>query len=139
MLILCGSSISFMENQILGYQSPLYGRRTAQFRILPFTFFESLPFLESYEALDKAVLYGLTGGTPEYLRKIDDKKNVRENIIDLFLTPTGHFFEEPANLLKQELREPLTYNVIIEAIASGAARLNEISTKCGLESNKCAK
>ena len=44
MLILCGSSMSFMENQVLGYQSPLYGRRTAQFKLLPFTFFESLPF-----------------------------------------------------------------------------------------------
>jgi AAA+ ATPase superfamily predicted ATPase len=139
MLILCGSSMSFMENQVLGYQSPLYGRRTAQLKILPFTFFESLPFLENYSVVDKAVLYGVTGGVPEYLNKINPQKTIQENIIDLFLTPSGHFFEEPANLIKQELREPSTYNVIIEAIASGASRLNEISTKCGLESNKCAK
>ena len=32
-LILCGSSMSFMEHQVLGYKSPLYGRRTAQFKI----------------------------------------------------------------------------------------------------------
>ena len=139
MLILCGSSMSFMENQVLGYQSPLYGRRTAQFKVLPFTFFESLPFFESYETIDKAVLYGMTGGIPEYLSKINPQKSVRDNCIDLFLTPSGHFFEEPSNLIKQELREPSTYNVIVEAIASGASRLNEISTKCGLESNKCAK
>ena len=140
MLILCGSSMSFMESQVLGYQSPLYGRRTAQFKVLPFSFFESLPFFEKFiENTDKAVLYGVTGGIPEYLCKINSDKSVRENIIDLFLTPTGHFFEEPANLIKQELREPATYNVIIEAIASGASRLNEIATKCNLESNKCAK
>jgi AAA+ ATPase superfamily predicted ATPase len=65
MFILCGSSMSFMENQVLGYQSPLYGRRTAQFKILPFTFFESLPFFEEYGDEDKAVLYGMTGGVPE--------------------------------------------------------------------------
>ncbi len=139
MLILCGSSMSFMENQVLGYKSPLYGRRTAQFKILPFTFFESLPFFREYDVVDKAVLYGMTGGIPEYLNKVDSRKNVRENIIDLFLTTSGHFFEEPSNLIKQELREPATYNVIIEAIASGSSRLNEISTKCGQESNKCAK
>jgi len=138
-LILCGSSMSFMENQVLGYQSPLYGRRTAQFKILPFNFFESLPFFEGFEPIDKAVLYGMTGGIPEYLNKINPRKNVRENIINSFLSPSGHFFEEPSNLLKQELREPSTYNVIIEAIASGASRLNEIATKSGLESNKCAK
>jgi len=131
--------MSFMERQVLGYQSPLYGRRTAQLKILPFTFFESLPFFERYEQTDQAVIYGATGGTPEYLSKINPQKGIRENIIDLFLTPSGHFFEEPSNLIKQELREPATYNVIIEAIASGASRLNEISTKCGLESNKCAK
>jgi len=139
MLILCGSSMSFMESQVLGYQSPLYGRRTAQFKILPFTFFEALPFFNEFCAVDKALLYGVTGGVPEYLSKVNPQNTVRSNLIDLFLTTSGHFFEEPANLLKQELREPATYNVIIESIACGASRLNEIATKCGLESNKCAK
>jgi len=139
MIILCGSSMSFMENQVLGYKSPLYGRRTAQFKVLPFTFFESLPFFANYNDIDKAVLYGVTDGIPEYLNKINPQKSVQENIIDLFLTPSGHFFEEPSNLIKQELREPSTYNVIIEAIASGSSRLNEIATKCKIESNKCSK
>jgi AAA+ ATPase superfamily predicted ATPase len=131
--------MSFMENQVLGYQSPLYGRRTAQFKVLPFTFFDSLPFFSQFAAVDQAVLYGVTGGVPEYLSKIDAQKDVRANIIELFLSPAGHFFEEPSNLIKQELRELSTYNVIIESIASGASRLKEISTKAGLESNKCAK
>jgi AAA+ ATPase superfamily predicted ATPase len=55
------------------------------------------------------------------------------------LTTSGRLYEEPANLIKQELRDPSTYNGIIEAIAGGASRLNEIATKCGIESNKCAK
>ena len=139
MIVLCGSSMSFMENQVLGYKSPLYGRRTAQFKILPFTFFESVHFFNGFSDIDKAILYGTTGGIPEYLNKIDQNKSVRKNIIDLFLSPSGHFFEEPSNLIKQELREPSTYNVIVESIASGASRLNEIATKAKLESNKCAK
>jgi AAA+ ATPase superfamily predicted ATPase len=138
-LILCGSSMSFMENQVLAYQSPLYGRRTAQFKITPFTFFESLPFWEALSREDKAVLYGMTGGIPEYMNKIDASKSVRDNIIELFLRTWGHLYEEPTNLIKQELREPAIYNGLIEAIANGASRLNEIATKCGAESNKCAK
>ena len=138
-LILCGSSMSFMENQVLGYKSPLYGRRTAQFKITAFNFFESLHFFDRFGKEDKAILYGVTGGIPEYLVKINPNKTVKENIIDLFLTTSGHFYEEPSNLLKQELREPAVYNGIIEAIAEGASRLNEIATKCGIESNKCAK
>ena len=138
-LILCGSSMSFMENHVLGYKSPLYGRRTAQFKIVPFSFFEALPFLEAFSAEDKAELYGITGGIPEYLSKINVAKSVRENIVDLYLTASGPLFEEPSNLLKQELREPATYNGIIEAVAGGASRLNEAATKCRIESNKCAK
>jgi len=139
MLILCGSSMSFMENQVLGSKSPLYGRRTAQFKVRPFTFFESLPFLTAFSTADKAALYGMTGGVPEYLGKINTRKSVRGNAVDAFFSTSGYFFEEPSNLLKQELREPSTYNVIIESIAGGASRLNEIATKSGLEGNKCAK
>jgi len=138
-LILCGSSMSFMENQVLGYKSPLYGRRTAQFKITQFSYFDSLPFFDNFTKPEKAILYGMTGGIPEYLSKINNRISVKNNIIDLFLTASGHLFEEPANLIKQELREPSTYNGIIEAIAHGASRLNEIATKCGIESNKCAK
>jgi AAA+ ATPase superfamily predicted ATPase len=138
-LILCGSSMSFMENQVLGYKSPLYGRRTAQFKIAPFNFFDSLDFIDGFEPDDQAILYGITGGIPQYLQAIDSAKSVKENIVDLFLTPSGILFEEPANLLKQELREPSTYNSIIEALATGSSRLNEIATHCHMESNKCAK
>ena len=138
-LILCGSSMSFMEYQVLGYKSPLYGRRTAQFKLHPFNYFEAIPFFESYSNEDKAVLYGITGGIPDYMAKIDPAMSVRDNIINLYFTESGHFYEEPSNLIKQELREPATYNSILGAIASGASRLNEISTKTGMESNKCGK
>ena len=138
-LILCGSSMSFMENQVLGYQSPLYGRRTAQFRVKPFPFQEAALFLQAFEPEAQALLYGITGGIPEYLAKIDPQLSWEDNIKTLFLSESGSLYEEPSNLLKQELREPGTYNSIIEAIATGASKLNEIATKCKLESNKCGK
>ena len=138
-LILCGSSMSFMENQVLGYQSPLYGRRTAQFKIQPFDFFESTKFHEAYNAYDNAVVYGITGGIPQYLEQINDKVSLEQNIINSFFEPSSYLFEEPSNLLKQELREPQMYNDIITAIATGSSRLNEISTKTGLETAVCSK
>lgn len=138
-LILCGSSMSFMEYQVLGYKSPLYGRRTAQFKIKPFSYYESAELLVGFNAEEQAVLFGITGGVPDYLARIRLNLSVKENIKDLFLSESGHLFEEPVNLLKQELREPATYNGIIAAIANDASKLNEIATKNRLESNKCAK
>lgn len=137
-LILCGSSMSFMEHQVLGYKSPLYGRRTAQFKIHPFTFFESSEMLTGFNHQDRALLYGVTGGIPEYLSRIDGKKSLEENLIDLFFEESGRLFEEPVNLLKQELREPASYHSVISAIAGGASRLNEIATKTGLETSGCS-
>jgi len=138
-LILCGSSMNFMENQVLGYKSPLYGRRTAQFKIKPFTYFESIPFIENYENEEKAIFYGITGGIPEYLSKINNDLSLKDNIISLYLSDYGALYEEPTNLLKQELREPATYNGIIDSIAGGASKLSEIASKNNMESNKCSK
>lgn len=137
-LILCGSSMSFMEEQVLGYKSPLYGRRTAQFKLHPFTFFETRRMIAGFSDEDQAVLYGVTGGIPEYISRIDSSKSLDDNIVDLFFDESGRLFEEPVNLLKQELREPASYHSIISAIAGGASRMNDISTKTGLETSRCS-
>ncbi|MBG9988271.1 ATP-binding protein [Aerococcaceae bacterium DSM 111176] len=131
MLILCGSSMSFMENQVLGYKSPLYGRRTAQYKIKPFTYIESWAGLKSFDYEQAAVLFAVTGGVAEYLSFVDAQLTLKENIINLYLNPRGRLYEEPANLLQQELREPKIYNDILSAIANGASRNNEIATKIG--------
>ena len=136
--ILCGSSMSFMENQVLGYKSPLYGRRTAQFKLHPFTYFEARQMLPSYTTEEQAILYGITGGIPEYLQRINPAKSMNDNILELFFEESGRLFEEPTNLLKQELKEPASYHSIISAIASGSSRVNEIATKTGLETSGCS-
>ena len=138
-LILCGSSMSFMEYQVLGYESPLYGRRTAQFKIQALTYREITEFHPELKAADQALLYGVTGGIPHYINKLDVENNLDEALLENLFSTSSYLFEEPENLLKQELREPAIYNSVISAIAAGASRSNEISTKVGLESGVCAK
>ena len=138
MLILCGSSMSFMENQVMGYKSPLYGRRTCQYRISPFDFKTGRHFHNGFSIEDQAVIYGTTGGIPKYLLQIEEEKSLRENIIDNFFSSDSLLFEEPTNLLKQELREPSVYNGIITAIASGSSKLNEIATKSHMSTSSCS-
>lgn len=137
MLILCGSSMSYMEDNVLAYKAPLYGRRTAQMKILPFDFEETCRYFNSFSAEDKALTYGIVGGTPQYLLQINDKLSVEENIKNTYLNPTSFLFEEPTNLLKQEVREPAIYTAIITAIATGASRMSEISTKVDEDTNVC--
>ena len=139
MIILCGSSMSFMEHQVLGYESPLYGRRTAQFKIVPFDYYDTAKWFPSYSNEDKALMYGITGGIPMYLRRFSDKKTIKENLLDELFDENAILFDEPANLLKQELREPSTYNSIIQSIANGSTKISEISSKAGIETGTCMK
>lgn len=137
-LILCGSSMSYMEDKVLAYKSPLYGRRTAQFKIQPFDFFEVCEYFKKFSTIDKALAYGIVGGTPQYLMQLDDSISIDENIKNTYLNPMSFIFEEPGNLLKQEVREPSIYNAIISAIAAGATKMNEIAGKVGEDTSVCS-
>ena len=137
MLILCGSSMSYMEDHVLAYKAPLYGRRTAQMKIVPFDFEETCRYFRNFSDEDKALLYGIVGGTPQYLLQINDRLSVEDNIKNTFLNPASALFEEPENLLKQEVREPALYNAVITAIATGSTRMSEISGKVGEDTNVC--
>lgn len=138
MLILCGSSMSYMEDHVLAYKAPLYGRRTAQMKLLPFDFEETCHYFKNFSDEDKALIYGIVGGTPQYLLQMDDRLSVEDNIKNTFLNPISFLYEEPVNLLKQEVREPAIYTAIITAIAAGASRMSEISSKVGEDTNVCS-
>lgn len=137
-LILCGSSMSYMEDHVLAYKAPLYGRRTAQLKINPFDFFEACHYFTRFSDTDKALAYGVVGGTPQYLTLIDDSRSIEENIKNTHLNPSSSIFEEPNNLLKQEVREPAIYNAVITAIATGCSKMNEISNKIDEDTSVCA-
>jgi len=138
-LILCGSSMCFMEYQVLGYESPLYGRRTAQYKVQALTYREMTVFNPALSCEQQALIYGVTSGIPHYINKLNVESDVDAALKENLFNPAGYLFEEPENLLKQELREPAIYNSVISAVAGGASRSNEISTKVGIESGICAK
>jgi len=137
MLILCGSSMSYMEDNVLAYKAPLYGRRTAQIKLLPFCFKEVCRCFGKLSAEEKAMIYGIVGGTPQYLMQMKDGASIEDNIKSTFLNPISFLYEEPVNLLKQEVREPAIYTAIITAIATGYSKMSEISGKVGEETSLC--
>ena len=138
-LILCGSQVSFMEREVLGYNSPLYGRRTGQMKIEPFDFFESQAFFPGYSIEQQIEAYSILGGVPLYLWQFRDTSSIGENIRQYILKKYAYLYEEPRNLLKQELREPMNYNAVIEAIATGASTMNQISNRSKVTAEQCSR
>lgn len=131
--ILCGSSMSFMERQVLGYQSPLYGRRTLALKLEPFKLSEAHEMLPKLSKEDAFIINTVCGGVPQYLSYMSDSMSVADNIKKNFLSKSGRLFDEPNNLLQQELRDTTNYNSIINAIASGASKHSKIAQSAHLQ------
>ena len=131
MIILCGSSLSFMENKVLSEKSPLFGRRNSQIRLEAFDYLDAAKFVPEYSFEDKAVVYGITGGVAKYLALINPKCSIDTNIKRLFFHTDGYLYDETRNLLTQEFSDVTMVNNVIEQIASGANTVNEISQKIG--------
>lgn len=104
-------------------------------KVLPFTFAECRKYYKGFNQYDMALAYGITGGIPLYMSKLDENKSMQDNIKDNFFDTSSYLFEEPGNLIKQECREPMQYNAIIKSIATGSTKISEISGTSGLNDN----
>lgn len=134
MLILSGSLIGMMQKHVLSYDSPLYGRRTAQMRLTP------LPFTSIYETqnlpFEQAVeQFALTSGVPKYLEFFEDGRPLEEQLKDAVFSKNGFLYEEPNFLLKSEFLTAVNYFSIIKTIADGNHKLGKIASALGQESS----
>lgn len=134
MLILSGSLIGMMQKHVLSYDSPLYGRRTAQMRLTP------LPFTSIYETqnlpFEQAVeQFALTGGVPKYLEFFEDGRPLEEQLKDAVFSKNGFLYEESNFLLKSESLTAVNYFSIIKTIADGNHKLGKIASALGQESS----
>lgn len=138
MLVLCGSSVSTMESEVLGHESPLYGRRTGQLDLRPFSFQQAREVIK-YDLIDSIRSYSITGGTPMYLTLFDYEQSLAENVQSQVLSPIAVLYNEPEFLLRTELRNPARYMSILEAVALGHTTPNEISGATGIDSGPLSK
>ena len=136
-LVLVGSSISVMEDKVLGGGSPLYGRRTAAIDLPPLSIRDARPFYPGDDPDTTIQSWGVFGGTPYYLRALDPSATLAENIQSVLLSEHGVLHNEPEFLLRTEfgIREPQTYYTILRAIATGKRETNEIAGFAGVDSN----
>ncbi|MBI5871485.1 ATP-binding protein, partial [archaeon] len=138
MLILNGSSISMMEEEVLSEKSPLYGRRTGQWQLQPLSFVFFKNFF-NYKIADLMNCWFVLGGIPEYLLHFDPSVTFWENVKNEILTKGRYLYEDVEILLRIEFREPKNYKLIFKAIALGKTRLGEICNFTGLDKAMVSK
>jgi AAA+ ATPase superfamily predicted ATPase len=133
MIVLCGSAMSFIEKELLAEKNPLYGRATGIYKMTEMGFYDAIKFFPNYSDQDKILVYSILGGIPHYLRQFHPDLSVAENVKKNILTKGCVLYSEVDFLLHQELRETPVYNSIIEAVALGNTKLNDISQKSLVE------
>jgi hypothetical protein len=133
MLILCGSHIGMMERELLLYRAPLYGRRTGQIHLRPLPLRATTALFPEYDAVQQIETYAVLGGIPAYLTQWDSHQSLLANVEQRILNPASYLYLEPQFLLREELQEPRNYFALLQAIAQGKTRLNEIIQTTGME------
>lgn len=136
MLVLCGSSMSFIEKELLSEKNPLYGRATGIYKMAEMSFYEAIQFFPEYSDRDKIAVYSILGGIPHYLKQFEGDQPLDYNIKKHILSKGSILYSEVDFLLHQELRETSVYNSIIEAVALGNTRLSDIHNKTQIEKTK---
>lgn len=123
-LFLLGSSISILTSKVLDYKSPLYGRRTGSMELKAVGFFEAGKFFKERDANELMDIYSFADGIPFYLVKIEGP--FWPWLTGEIKKETGFLKDEVDFLLRYEFEDAGTYKLILEAVAHGKTKINEI-------------
>ncbi len=138
-LILVGSSIGMMETEVLGYRSPLYGRRTGQWKLDTLEFKHLHEFFPNYSVEDLIKVFSITDGIPAYILTMNPRLSFSENLTENVLKSGSYLYQEAEILLRQEIREQANYFNILKAIAMGRTGYGEIGNFTALDKTMVSK
>jgi AAA+ ATPase superfamily predicted ATPase len=140
--VLTGSAIGMIHKIALDGSSPLYGRISKRpngnLETGPLPFVAAMEFFPNYTPAEQVIAYGVFGGTPEYLRAVDDTQSLRGNITETLLLRDGGLHEEPEDVLYRELDEVDRYFAVLKAMAEGNHKRNEIIQAAGINANSAS-
>lgn len=132
-LIILGSYVEVMKG-LLEHSNPLFGRADLVIDLKPMDYFEAAQFYPGFSAEDKVRIYSVFGGVPYFNRLVDDKKSVKENIIDLIASPGARLENEVPMYLKGELSKIVNANETFEALTKGFSRYSDILSQSHVSS-----
>ena len=120
MVVICGSSASWMNQKIINNKGGLHNRITRLIHVKPFNLAETQSFLTSkgmnYPQYQILQLYMAIGGIPLYLELLDKGRSIAENINELCLKPTGFLYDEYDRLLPSLFLHYQVHSTIIQAL-----------------------
>jgi AAA+ ATPase superfamily predicted ATPase len=132
-LVLCGSIVRVMA-RLDAQDNPLHGRLDWKGHLDPFDYFDAAAMAHFRTLRDRALAYGIYGGTPRYLASINLRRTLTANVVEGVLSPAGAVRGQVETIVAQEhgLRDIAEYSAVMNAIGAGATDRNEIAQQTGL-------
>lgn len=138
-LLLMGSNVSFMENEVTNKKSPLYRRRTFTHRLRTMPFSESLLFLKGFKDAEKFDCLSFFGFSPYYLALLTPKRSFQDNLKSLLFSQGATLLDAPDIILSNGTREKGIYNTVLLSIARGKRTPTDIAADMEIATNELSK
>lgn len=138
-ILLMGSNVSFMENEVNNKKSPLYRRRTFTYKLRPMAFSEALLFLKGFDDRQKFDCLSFFGFSPYYLALLDSKRSFKDNLKSLLFSQGSTLLDAPDIILSNGTRDRRIYNTVLLSIARGKRTPTEISADMEISTNELSK
>ena len=120
-LVACGSATSWMTDKLLGNKGGLFNRAATRMFVRPFTLKETEQYLQSrgieWSRYDIAECYMIMGGIPFYLKQLNARWSLTQNIDNIFFKEKGLLWDEFEHLYDTLFKQPENHIAIVEALA----------------------
>ena len=136
MIILCSSAIAWVENDMVGCLGACARKVTGVRKLSELGFVDVVHLLPDYGVRECIQVYGILGGVSSYLKRWDASKSLKENICCHILSEDGFLYREAETYTGESLRELSIYNTILEALAAGKSKLNDLYAYTGFSRAK---
>ena len=97
-------------------------------------YYESALFYPDMSDEDKVRIYSVFGGIPYFNRLVDDKKSVKDNIIDLIASPGARLENEVSMYLNAEISKIANANEVFAALAGGFSKYSDLLSQSHVSS-----
>jgi len=136
MIILCSSSVNWVENDMVSSLGPAARNISAFLKLKEFTFVDFVNRFPNSSVEQCVYINGVLGGVPGYLEEWCEDLSVEDNIKKIILNTDGKLHNEAEHFLKSELRELSLYNTILATLSKGKIKLNDIYRRTGFSRAK---
>ena len=120
-VVICGSSASWMIQKVVEHKGGLHNRLTKRVHLFPFNLHETEAFLKNlnihFNRYQIVELYMAMGGIPHYLNEVEAGLSAAQNIERICFSPTGLLNNEFSRLYSALFENADNHIAVIKALA----------------------